>query len=161
MKIAVISDTHGRLPPVQRVNEILAGRQDIAHVLHCGDVDESSLVTHLPRGTHFVWGNCDTDRQGIETAVSQIAGTHHGSWGQLEVAGKQIAFTHSDDRRLFHDLQTSNAFDFLFYGHTHIADDRVVGRTRVINPGALHRASVKTFIIVDVESGEVESFVVG
>jgi putative phosphoesterase len=159
MLIAVLSDTHGRVAPVERMNAILQGRP-IAHVLHCGDVDDAALIAHLPRGTHFVWGNCDTDRVGIECAVSAIGGTHHGAWGHLDVDGKSIAFTHSDDRRLMHDLETSKAFDYLFYGHTHIAAERPVGRTRVINPGALHRATVKTFIVLDVATGEMESIVV-
>lgn len=160
MHIAILSDTHGRIAPVERALAILKDR-DIAHVLHCGDVDEAALVPHLPRGTHFVWGNCDTDRGGIEHAVSAIDGTHHGSWGHLEVAGKSIAFVHGDDRRLLHDLETANAHDYLFYGHTHIAREHRVGRTRVINPGAMHRAATKTFVILNVETDEIESFDVG
>ncbi len=160
MHIAILSDTHGRLAPVERALAILKDR-DIAHVLHCGDVDDAALVPHLPRGTHFVWGNCDADRGGIEHAVSAIDGTHHGPWGHLEVAGKSIAFVHGDDRRLLHDLETANAHDYLFYGHTHIAREHRVGRTRVINPGAMHRATPKTFVILNVETGEIESFEVG
>ena len=78
MQIAILSDTHGRVAPVERVMAILKDRT-IAHVLHCGDVDEAALVPHLPRGTHFVWGNCDADRAGIEHAVTAIGGTHHGA----------------------------------------------------------------------------------
>jgi len=160
MLIAVLSDTHGRVAPVMKMRTILQGRE-IAHVLHCGDVDEASLVPHLPRGTHFVWGNCDTDRAGIGHAVTAIDGVHHGSWGHLDLAGKAIAFVHGDDRRLMHDLATANAYDFLFYGHTHVAHEHQSGKTRVINPGALHRATVKTFVILNVETGELESFDVG
>lgn len=159
MKIAVLSDTHGRTAAVDQAVRRLADR-DIVHVIHCGDVDDANLVGRLPMGTHFVWGNCDHDRTGIANAVAAIAGVHHGEWGQLEVAGKSIAFVHGDNSRLFFELESSDAFDFLFYGHTHIADERRAGRTRVINPGALHRARVKTFLIVDVATGEMETIVV-
>src|SRR5262249_15444536 len=120
MYVAVLSDTHNRPGPVERACAILKDR-DIAHVLHCGDVDEAALVPSLPRGTHFVWGNCDSDRVGIERAVAAIDGVHHGAWGHLDVAGKTIAFVHGDDRRLLQDLEAADAYDFVFYGHTHIA----------------------------------------
>ena len=98
------------------------------------------------------------DHHAIGHAVSAIDGTHHGSWGHLDIAGKSIAFVHGDDPRLLHDLQTANAHDYLFYGHTHVAREHVMGKTRVINPGALHRAVPKTFVILNVETGELESF---
>ena len=46
------------------------------------------------------------------------------------------------------------AFDFLFYGHTHVAEEHRTGPTRVINPGALHRARVKSVLVLDLPSGE-------
>jgi predicted phosphodiesterase len=46
---------------------------------------------------------------------------------------------------------------FLFYGHTHQAREHHTGRTRVINPGALHRARPKAFVVLDLASGELES----
>jgi putative phosphoesterase len=157
MKIAVLSDTHGRVAPVERAGLILA-KHDIGRVLHCGDVDDAALVGHLPRGTEFVWGNCDSDRAGIAAAVDAIGGVHHGDWGNLELGEVKVAFTHSHDINLFRQLEQSDAFDFLFYGHTHVAKEHRTGRTRVINPGALHRAARKTFVILDTSTGEVESF---
>ena len=86
--------------------------------------------------------------------------TLHEPYGSLELAGKKIAFIHSDDARLFRQLELANEYDFLFYGHTHRAEEHRTGRTRVINPGALHRADPKTFVVVDLVSGEIESVVV-
>ena len=71
-----------------------------------------------------------------------------------------MAFVHGDDVDQLRDLERSEAFDFLFHGHTHIAAERQSGPTRVINPGALHRANPKTFIILDLETRQVESVVV-
>lgn len=159
MLLAVLSDTHGRIPQTEQAARIIHER-GVAQVIHCGDVDQASLVRHLPGGTHFVWGNCDYDRKGIERAVADIAGVHHGAWGHLDIAGRSIAFVHGDDRQLLQDLERGDAFDFLFYGHTHIAREHTTGRTRVINPGALHRAAIKTFVILNLESGELESITV-
>jgi predicted phosphodiesterase len=82
-------------------------------------------------------------------------------FGHIEVEGKLIAFVHGDDGPLLRDLERSDAFDYLFYGHTHQAKEHRTGKTRVINPGALYRAAVKTFAILEVATGEMETVVVG
>ena len=155
MLLAVLSDTHGRVATVAAALKIVADRK--ADVLvHCGDIDDASTVGLFPAGTHFVWGNCDGDRDGIEEAVADAGCTMHGAWGHLELAGRAVAFTHGDDKALLHELERSGAFDFVFYGHTHVAKEHRTGRTRVINPGALHRAIPKSFILLDAATGELE-----
>ena len=74
----------------------------------------------------------------------------------MAIAGRKIAFLHGDDRRMFHDVEHSDAYDFLFYGHTHQPEEHVTGPTRVINPGALHRAKPKRFIVLDLPGGAIE-----
>ena len=74
--------------------------------------------------------------------------------------GKKIAFLHGDDQRLLHDVEHSGHFDYLFYGHTHQAAERRTGPTRVINPGALHRARPKTMVLLDLATGALESVMV-
>jgi hypothetical protein len=160
MKIAILSDTHSRYPTVAKALDLLRDRK-ITHVLHCGDIDDAETVWLFQGLTvHFVYGNCDVERASLQQAIHGIGETLHGSWGQVELEGVKIAFVHGDDWRLFHDLEHSGAFDFLFYGHTHAAEEHRTGPTRVINPGALHRARVKTFVVLDLASRTVESVVV-
>ena len=52
-------------------------------------------------------------------------------------------------------------FDFVFHGHTHIAKEHRIGKTRVINPGALQRVAVRTFVLLELPSGKIESVTVG
>ena len=156
MQIAVISDTHNRTTSVQAALAIMAERK-IECILHCGDIQDGATVRLFPAHTHFVFGNCDYDRADIEQAIRAIGATLHGAWGQLELAGCSLAFTHGDDRQLLHDLEHANTFDFLFHGHTHIAKEHCTGKTRVINPGALQRVAVRTFLVLDLPSGEVQS----
>jgi predicted phosphodiesterase len=84
----------------------------------------------------------------------------HDPFGHLELAGRQIAWIHGDKARLFHDVETSGHFDYLFYGHSHRAEQHQTGPTRVVNPGALHRAKVKTFVVLDLASGELQTVTV-
>jgi putative phosphoesterase len=156
MKIGVVSDTHSRNATVERALALLRER-GVTTVLHCGDIEDPETIL-LFRGltAHFVFGNCDGDRDGLRAAVCQIGATLHEDFGHVELAGKKLAFVHGDDRRLFHDLEHSGAYDFLFYGHTHQPEEHRTGPTRVINPGALHRARPKRFLVLDLATGAVE-----
>ena len=160
MQIAVLSDTHSRYATVEKALGILQARK-INVLLHCGDIEDSETVWLFQGFTaHFVFGNCDTERHSIRQAVHGIGETLHDGYGFVELEGVKIAFTHGDDGRLLHDLETSGAFDFLFYGHTHKAEEHRTGPTRVINPGALHRARPKTFLVLDLATGRAESLAV-
>ena len=159
MRIAIISDTHSRTASVQNALQIMAQR-DVERIIHCGDIQDGDTVRLFPAHTHFVYGNCDHDRADIQRAAADSGATLHGDWGQLELEGKILAFVHGDNHSLLHDLEHADAFDFLFHGHTHIAKEHRTGKTRVINPGALQRVVQRTFILVDLPSGEVETLTV-
>jgi uncharacterized protein len=159
MRIAIISDTHGRTVSVESAVQIMAAR-NVELIVHCGDICDGDTVRLFPAYTHFVFGNCDYDRADITRAVADIGATLHGAWGQLEQAGQTLAFTHGDNHQLLHDLEHADAFDFLFHGHTHIAKEHLTGKTRIINPGALQRVALRTFLLLDLPSGEAMSVTV-
>ena len=46
-------------------------------------------------------------------------------------------------------LTTEQQHDYLLVGHTHVRSDTRQGRIRVINPGALYRASIKTVALLN------------
>jgi uncharacterized protein len=157
MKIAILSDTHNRHANVRlAVAEITKHR--VTTVLHCGDIEDVETVC-LFEGldAHFVFGNCDYDLDALRRAMTDIGATLHEHWGQLELGGRKLAFMHGHEKHLLQEVEESGHFDFLFHGHTHVAADRRNGPTRVINPGALHRAKPKTFIVLDLATGTAES----
>jgi putative phosphoesterase len=156
MKIGIVSDTHGRQLNTRLALDELKTR-GIHVVLHCGDIDDpDSIGLFAGFEVHFVFGNCDWDRTPLRHKMTQVGATLHENFGHVELEGVRIAFTHGDDKGLLYDLEKSGAYDFLFYGHTHIAEEHTTGPTRVINPGALHRARPKTFVVVDLETRVVE-----
>jgi hypothetical protein len=157
MKIAIVSDTHGRHAIVARALDLIRDR-GVDTVLHCGDIEDAETVAMFRDFTaHFVLGNCDTDRDGLAAAITAAGATLHEPFGHLEIEAHKIAFVHSDDRALFRGIENSGVYDFLFYGHTHVRAEHRTGPTRVINPGALHRARPKTFAVLDAATGEVET----
>jgi putative phosphoesterase len=160
MRIGIVSDTHSRLSTVARALDLLAPHQ-VACVLHCGDIEDAATVRlfrDVP--THFVFGNCDHDRQELRDVIAEVGATIQEPFGNLELEGRKIAWIHGDDARLFRDLEHSGQFDFLFYGHSHHAEQHRTGPTLVVNPGALHRARVKTIVVLDLTSGALQSVVV-
>ena len=158
MRIAVLSDTHSRYQTVEAALALLEGKK-VDLLIHCGDIDDAETVWLFPPHTHFVFGNCDHDRASLRQAIHGIGATLHEPFGVLELDEAKIAFIHGDDARQLRELELSG-FDYVFHGHTHQAADRRNGNTRVINPGALQRARVKTFVILDLATGELQSIVV-
>ena len=159
MRIAIVSDTHSRTAHVAKALKLIAER-DAEWILHCGDLEDAPTVRLFPAHTHFVFGNCDADREGIRQAVRDIGATLHEPFGHLTLEGKTLAFVHGDDHRLLRDLANAGAFDYLFHGHTHVARDEQSSTTRIINPGALHRANPKRFAVLDLKTGKLESLTV-
>jgi uncharacterized protein len=159
MRIAILSDTHSRYATIEAALELVAQRQ-VDLLLHCGDIEDAEAVWLFPPNTHFVFGNCDQERASIRQAVHGIGATLYEPLGRLDLDGTRIAWMHGDDAGLMRVAERGGDFDYLFYGHTHVAAERRTGDTRVINPGALHRVREKTFLILNVPSGETETVVV-
>jgi uncharacterized protein len=160
MQIGILSDTHGRTITVKLALAQLRER-GITTVLHCGDIDDAETVALFREfTTHFVFGNCDLDKAEMRAAMADIGATLHESFGSVELEGVKIAFQHGDDAKMMRDVERSGYYDFLFYGHTHQAEEHRTGPTRVINPGALHRARPKTFVVLDLTNGNIESVAV-
>ena len=149
MIIGILSDTH------DRAEWMAAGLRALRDAgaeffIHCGDIGEQGcidLLAGLPSA--FVFGNCDFDRAGLARYAASIDVACYGNFGDLPLDGKRVALIHGDDLRLRQRLLASQDYDYLFQGHTHVKADTRVGRTRVINPGALHRAAVKTVATLD------------
>jgi putative phosphoesterase len=157
MRIAVLSDSHGRNERVRAALDEVRAR-GVTTVIHCGDIeDPATIALFAGLDAHFVLGNCDWDEPGLRRAIAQAGATLHEGFGHLELGERKIAFLHGHEKGRMRDVENSGHFDYFFYGHTHIAKEHVTGPTRVINPGALHRANPKTFVVVDLASGAVES----
>jgi putative phosphoesterase len=159
MKIGIVSDTHSRYATVETVLKLLE-EGAVELILHCGDITDAETVWLFPGSTHFVFGNCDTERASLRQAIYGIGATLYEPYGHLELPGAKVAFIHGDDKRLLQDVEDSGSYDYLFYGHTHHAEEHRTGPTQVINPGALHRARPKSFLILDLDSGERETVTV-
>lgn len=153
-RLGIISDTHGRATRARRAIDMLFAR-GATRIIHLGDVGDEAVLDLLAGiEALVVFGNCD-DERGLEryARILGIPVAHPGA--VIEVKARRIGLTHGHlDRELRRLLDLEP--EFLLHGHTHEIRDERIGRTRVLNPGALHRASRMTAMILEPESGHVE-----
>lgn len=158
MIIGILSDTHDRAEWMAAGIRTLQ-KAGAEFFIHCGDIGTQpcvDLLAGLPSA--FVFGNCDFDRAGLARYAASIDVPCYGNFANLELNDKQIAVLHGDDFRLKQRLLAAQEHDYLFQGHTHVRADEHVGRVRIINPGALHRAAVKTVVTLDTAADKLTSF---
>ena len=155
MRIAVVSDTHGRVENARRAFRLLEGFAPQA-LLHCGDIGSTGVVAEFPWPSHYVFGNVDYDERVLRTAIESAGHVCHGRFGELELAGVKICLLHGDDFRRLQDAISGGKYALVCHGHTHVALNQIVGSTRVLNPGALHRANPHSIAIVALPELKVE-----
>ena len=156
MLLAVVSDTHGHVPYTQEaIDEIERRGADV--VIHCGDIGTPAVVKLFSgRPTHFVFGNVDGDTAGLRRAIHEAGLECHGQFGDLPLEGRRIAFLHGHDTaRLFATIQRSG-YDLVCHGHTHKQRWERVGTTRILNQGALFRATPHSIAFVTLPDLDVE-----
>ena len=158
MLIGIISDTHNRHEKIFQVAEYLRNKS-ITTLLHCGDVTSSSLIQYLDGfDVRLVFGNNDYAPGDIEDALKKMNPKNSaGNTLEFKLEGKRFYMAHGDNRVMVERAVLSNAYDFIISGHTHRFKDQVIGKTRVLNPGALGGIGYepRSFAILDVQTGTV------
>jgi len=155
MQIGILSDSHGHADVMSlAVKTLLANGAE--YLIHCGDVGAPEMLDYLA-GTPsaFVWGNNDFERAEMQRYAERLDINCMGSMGELELDAKLICVTHGDDERTKQRLLAEQRFDYFLQGHTHIPADQRLGKTRLINPGALHRTRQKTVALLDTRKDQL------
>jgi hypothetical protein len=156
MLLGILSDTHDRADAMAAGVAALASR-GAEFFIHCGDVGSTRILDYLAGlRSAFVWGNCDYDRPALAHYGQLIGVSCYAGFADLELGGKMVAVIHGDDHKLRQQLLAEQRHDYLLQGHTHVREDKMVGRVRVINPGALHRANPRSVALLDTAADRLE-----
>ncbi|MFO0828498.1 MAG: YfcE family phosphodiesterase [Phycisphaerales bacterium] len=155
--LGILSDSHGQHLRVRRAIELLRERGATAFV-HLGDLGERELDELAGLPVRIVFGNCDDECSLGPYARALALEVLHPA-GSFEVEGKRIGMTHG---HLVDELESLFAarVDYLLHGHTHQRADSVVDGVRIINPGALHRATPLTVAVLTPATGVCEFLIV-
>lgn len=135
-RIAVISDTHDRVPP--RLLAELAGAETIWHL---GDVCNPLVLDdflEIDPSLRIVRGNCDS----------------HLDWPLVEnfvAEGHRVHLEHIPS-----NYPPPNT-DLFLHGHTHVPRDETIGGVRFLNPGCVsrpNRGAPASFAWLTLEKGQ-------
>ncbi len=156
MLIGLISDTHDQLQATREAAETFR-RLGVRLVLHAGDVKRPGTLRLL--AGFDLWlalGNGDRDPQLVVTASELFGVGRADDYHLLTLANRQVALVHGHQTWLLNDLIHSARYDYVIHGHTHIPRDAWVGRTRVLNPGALGGRNFigRSFATLDLNNGD-------
>ena len=130
MQIGVISDTHDRVPMIDRALAFFAERR-VEAVVHAGDLVApfaAKRFVGLDVPLYITYGNNDGERAGLKSLLSQIQD------GPLvvDLAGRKILLHHFIDWCTDEQIE---AADVVVTGHTHEVVNELRGRKRMLNPG--------------------------
>lgn len=159
MRIGILSDTHNRAGALQNALQTLHNLH-IDTLFHCGDVTTLETARLMLGFTvHYVFGNGDADSLDIQNILT--ADNPESSGGLVyagQIDGVRIAATHGHISGKVNALAASGEYDYVFHGHTHVQKDEMIGRTRIINPGALgsNRYEGRCLCILDLKTGQIE-----
>lgn len=154
MRIGILSDTHNQTTNLQ--NALRFFEQHRVHTLiHCGDMTTVETAQFLCNfHVIYVFGNGDFLSGEIRATLK---GFDQNNFGGLsfagELSGKQIGAMHGHFPADLDLMIRCQKYDYIFTGHTHRRKDEKIGKTRLINPGALGgtRYQTRSVAVLDVD----------
>jgi putative phosphoesterase len=154
MLVGIMSDSHGDARATARAVSLLESR-GAERLFHCGDICGEQVLDELA-GHHcvFVWGNCDRPAATARRYVEHLGLAWPAHPQHATISGKRIGVYHGHERD-FGAAASEHALDYLFYGHTHAYSDQMENGCRLINPGALYRARIRTVALLDLETNRL------
>jgi putative phosphoesterase len=119
MRIAIIADTHDRLP-----DSVCESIRSADEIWHLGDVCSPAILARLARVAplRIVRGNCDSE-PGWPLALD------------FKLHGLRFHLEHIPSGK-------PPACDVFLHGHTHVPRDETVGGVRFLNPGCITRPNM-------------------
>ncbi len=158
MLIGLISDTHDRLPYIEKAIKRL-NEERVELVLHAGDYIApfvASKFKELKADLIGVFGNNDGDKNLLLKKFSQIGAEIRGRFAEIIVDGLKIALLHGEEEELLKALINAENHDLLVHGHTHEAKIYRKGEMLIVNPGEVcgYLTGKSTIAIFDTQTKE-------
>jgi hypothetical protein len=161
MKVAVLSDVHDNIWNLKSLIKKLESSK-IEATIFCGDLiapSTAAILATLNTPIHCCLGNNDEDHIGMLKMGGEMINWTHLSkeFGEIVLDGRKIAFCHYP--KLGELLAKSGDYDAVFYGHTHQKENKIIGKTLLVNPGAVCGFSgsndiIPTYAIYDTRTNE-------
>lgn len=157
MKLGIISDTHDHLDHIRRAAAEFRKRE-VDLVIHAGDYTSPPAVKALA-GLKMagVFGNNDGEKLGIARVFEKIGGRFEGDFLKIDADGEAIAVYHGTIPEITEALGRCGLYRAVISGHTHKIENRLQGRTRMLNPGSAHGfGKAATVMLYDTDSDRAD-----
>ena len=136
MIIGIISDTHDRLPLIERAVERLK-EERVKLVIHAGDYVSpftAKPYAELDVPMIGVFGNNCAMTEALKRVYAEVGADLRGYFAEIEEDGLRIALTHGHLKSEM-DKAMSGDYDVVVTGHIHRAAVREENGILAINPG--------------------------
>ena len=154
--IGIVSDTHENTRLIVRAVKVFKERSP-TFVIHCGDIISPPVLERFAGlSLKVVFGNNDGERSGLKKKCAELGFDEIKDELSFEFLGKSFFVYHGTNPAVVTRAVDTQNFDYVLHGHTHVKRNEIVGRTKVINPGALFMAQEYSIAFLNVETSEVE-----
>lgn len=156
MKFLILSDIHENFHNLSLAIQY-AVKNGITHGLVLGDLINPGIMHQLGKSKinfMVVLGNNDGDIYNLSKVASEYPSINlFGNYCFRKIGSKNIFLIH--DNFIASLIAKSQEFDFVFCGHDHKSDKKIIGKSVLINPGELsgHKYGKSTFGLWNSESG--------
>ena len=137
MRIGIISDTHDRLPFIDRAVKKM-NEKEVELVLHAGDYSAPFAAPRfkpLKAKMIGVFGNNDAEKELLRRNFKNIGIEIRGRFAEIQADGLKIALLHGEEAVLLNSLINTGYYDVVIYGHTHQSEVQRKNGVIIINPG--------------------------
>lgn len=158
--IGIISDTHENESAIKKAVKIFK-EKNVEFVVHCGDIISPPMLGYF-KGLKmkFVFGNNDGERDGLNNKARELEFEKISDEKQFGHRDKSFYVYHGTNKEKLDAAIKSNKYDYVLTGHTHIKKVEKIGKTRVINPGALFLIYPYTIALLDIKNDKLEFVIV-
>ncbi|MBR1386638.1 MAG: phosphodiesterase [Bacilli bacterium] len=151
MKIMFVSDIHGNIDSLQRIEAIYKDEK-VDKIIFLGDMyyerfetkDEIDEIIDKFQNKYIIRGNCDTEIDILTSKLSFLP------FYYFEAFGKKVFASHGNIYNI--DRFPDKEFDILIGGHTHIGKIIKKNNKYFLNPGSIsypRDSSEKSYMIID------------
>lgn len=162
-KIGLLSDSHGRADTTRRGVKVLLDH-GAQMLLHLGDVGTIEVIDALCLNrpgsvtqidARLVFGNTDWDQDTLASYARDLGVRVDHPVGRVALEdGGELVFCHGHEPDPMQRAVAERA-RYLCHGHTHQRLDTRRRGTRIINPGALFRASAYSVALLDTDADDL------
>lgn len=155
MQIAVISDTHDNLFRLEKALKEIRSRE-IKLLFHCGDIGTKTIENLKAEEIQIyaVCGNNDYFPELERMCKNSNIGLFEDI-GEIEIDKRKISITHLP--KVAEYLASLKKYNIIFFGHTHRKSFKLLGDTKLVNPGdIMARHNKPSFIIYDTIEDKIE-----